>query len=1683
MRNSFKSNMVLKYAFKFRRYTSKFYRTIYTELRKHSTLKHSLEISNPKQNLTLSLLIGFFFFIQGLQAQNFEDIAITGVISGNNTDNALFSATSPTIPSLTFVRAQRLSGNQAGFFTQSGDNIVYRHTNDGIGPQNIPDNFSLIRLSFLEADGTTLIPVNDFRFVINDIDGPDNEGLATNCESGVRFTATEVTTNLIVDDTPPDLSAIGTVQESNGPESNVMFEYNDVNFVEYINYADDGFLKVFDLNQNDFAITTPGFSVCSKDSDGDGIGDDVDIDDDDDGILDVVESNGNDPNGDADGDGLPNYLDTQDNSGDGIPQYDSNADGSTTDYTDINSDGVPDIYEASQDDDDLPNHLDLDSDGDGIPDNIEAQNATGYIAPFGMDSDLDGLDDAYEFSGGINPINTDGLQANADSVPDFIDLDSDNDGVPDTVEAYDTDGDNVADTIPANSDTDKDGIDDNFDLNANGYTDRPDAATNNGQTASSFPDDDNPGGNRDWRDARDTDNDGIQDHEDPDDDNDGILDLAEHNGNDPFGDEDGDGTQNYIDNKQDFGSMGDGSITDYTDSNNDGIPDAYDFDDDGIPNHLDLDSDNDGIPDNIEAQSTSGYIAPNNDAASNGGVDSAYSGGLTAVNTDNADNPDYLDLDSDNDGETDTTEAGLSLNGVVGINGLDSNSETVDDFSDINGNFDNTQEDNFPDADSDVGAGGDVDYRDLTVPTINNLSTNDNTPSLTGTHDSDAVLTVMVNGTSYTEGDGNLTDNGDGTWVLNVPATLGEGTYDITASSNLGPLNKTDTTTNELVIDTTAPLIAIDTIAGDDIINALEDDSPVAISGTTDAEDGQIVSVVLNGNTYTATVASGTWSLDVPPADAQALDDNETVTADVSDASGNPAVQATRDIEHDDVPPALTIDTIAGDDIINALEDDSPVTISGTTDAEDGQIVSVVLNGNTYTATVATGAWSLNVPPADAQALDDNETVTADVSDASGNPAVQATRNIEHDDVPPALTIDTIAGDDIINALEDDSPVAISGTTDAEDGQIVSVVLNGNTYTATVATGAWSLNVPPADAQALDDNETVTADVSDTSGNPAVQATRDIEHDTTPPIIVIDTPIENDGLINADEDGDVTISGTTDAEDGQVVTVTLSDGTNSIITTATVMGNTWTASDADISTLTNGPITVDADVSDTAGNPANDQQTVILDNAAPNAPQIVDLSDDSADDTDNITADNTLIFTGTAEPDSEVELFLNGTSIGTITTDNLGNWSFDHTSTVLPDGDYTLTAITTDAAGNISPTSADFDFTVDTEEPTVDSFSTDDITPILTGQSAPNTIVNIEIDIDADGTPDATYVATSDASGNWNLDIETATPESGSLPTFSDGSVLDVTVIDVAGNSGTGTIDISVDSDNDGLTDNEETALGTDPNNSDTDGDGRSDGQEANIDNTDPLDDCSSIDGTPLTTSDCDSDGLTNQEEADLGTDPNNADSDDDGLNDGEEVGIGTDPNNPDSDGDNITDGQEVLDATDPLDDCDSVDGTPLSDSDCDADGLTYSEELALGTDPDNADTDGDRISDSQEISDNTNPLDGCNSKGGTPPDGLPCDIEIETDLVSPEINDGIFQITNIESFPNNTVRIYNRWGVLVFDTNGYDNGNNSFRGLSTGRATINVNEELPVGVYFYTIDYMIDGDAKVKNGYLYINR
>lgn len=194
----------------------------------------------------------------------------------------------------------------------------------------------------------------------------------------------------------------------------------------------------------------------------------TDIDRDNDGIPDSVEGST-----DKDADGIPNYLDL-DSDNDGIPDIiegggtDTNGDGTADSTTDSDGDGLVDPYDpdsagSSQpipdtDGDGVPDYLDVDSDGDGISDTIEGHDP--YVPPTNTDGDGDGLDNAYDKdSGGANspPTDTDG-----DGSSDYRDLDSDGDGSSDYNEAFDSNGDGLADVKRSGIDSNGNGIDDAF---------------------------------------------------------------------------------------------------------------------------------------------------------------------------------------------------------------------------------------------------------------------------------------------------------------------------------------------------------------------------------------------------------------------------------------------------------------------------------------------------------------------------------------------------------------------------------------------------------------------------------------------------------------------------------------------------------------------------------------------------------------------------------------------------------------------------------------------------------------------------------------------------------------------------------------------------------------------------------------------------------------------------------------------------------------------------------------------------------------------------------------------------------------------------------------------------------------------------------------------------------------------
>ncbi|HZL11045.1 MAG TPA: gliding motility-associated C-terminal domain-containing protein, partial [Prolixibacteraceae bacterium] len=270
---------------------------------------------------------------------------------------------------------------------------------------------------------------------------------------------------------------------------------------------------------------------------------------------------------------------------------------------------------------------------------------------------------------------------------------------------------------------------------------------------------------------------------------------------------------------------------------------------------------------------------------------------------------------------------------------------------------------------------------------------------------------------------------------------------------------------------------------------------------------------------------------------------------------------------------------------------------------------------------------------------------------------------------------------------------------------------------------------------------------------------------------------------------------------------------------------------------------------------------------------------------------------------------------------------------------------------------------------------------------------------------------------------------------------------------------------------------------------------------------------------DSDGDGIPDNIEAQSSADyalPSGEDLDQDGLDNNYEqsgiIPIDTDEDgipdylDQDSDGDSVYDEFET--------------GFTLSGMDSDNDGFDnnidrsdgYGNPNGIIQDPEvdllntdyatnvnfrNEDDDGDGVLTIREHPNpdqNGKPQDPYDSDGNGTPDYLQFnranensedDLEV-FQLLTPD-GDGMndrFIIRNIEEYPNNTMKIFNRWGVIVYEVESYGTGDNFFTGESKGRVTISSHKQLPVGTYYYILSYTNENNVvKNRTGYIYINR
>jgi hypothetical protein len=420
--------------------------------------------------------------------------------------------------------------------------------------------------------------------------------------------------------------------------------------------------------------------------------------------------------------------------------------------------------------------------------------------------------------------------------------------------------------------------------------------------------------------------------------------------------------------------------------------------------------------------------------------------------------------------------------------------------------------------------------------------------------------------------------------------------------------------------------------------SAQTNDATPLIAGTTNAPVGSAVIVGVDGQILNATVQpGGSWNVTAAALGTGTF----AVDASITDPDGNVGT-ATQLLAVDSTMPTTIV--IAGGPSVST-NDDTP-TISGTTDAADGRIVTVGVAGQTLTGTVTAGTWTVTADPI----VDGTHPVTASIDDVGGNPG-EATQMLTIDTVDPVVVIGS--GDETVQTTDPTPEISGGGVT---PGSSVTVVVGDQTLTTTVEPdGTWS--VTPTEPLPPGDN-LVTVTITDPAGNTGTGT------QTITVVALVTTVTIDGGMTAATNDTTPTISGTTNAADGRILTVVVSTQT----LTTTVGGGVWSV---DVAQLADGTYTVLASVGVSDGTPAASSQSLTIDTVDPAVvlPPIVE------------TADPSLDIAGSGEtPGSTVTVVVAGQTL-TTTVGPDGTWSVTPTSP-LPPGANVVTVTVTDPAGN-----------------------------------------------------------------------------------------------------------------------------------------------------------------------------------------------------------------------------------------------------------------------------------------------------------------------------------------------------------------------------------------------------------------
>ncbi len=637
-------------------------------------------------------------------------------------------------------------------------------------------------------------------------------------------------------------------------------------------------------------------------------------------------------------------------------------------------------------------------------------------------------------------------------------------------------------------------------------------------------------------------------------------------------------------------------------------------------------------------------------------------------------------------------------------------------------------------------------------------STDDNTPTLSGTGTVGTVVTVYADDVAV----GSASVAANGTWSVTTSPLSGDGVKKLKAIAVDGAGQASPATGDyPIVLDTTAPTKPATVVATDDqgaVTGAIAaggstDDASPAFSGS-GAKAGDTVKLY-DGATLigsTAVNADGSWSLSPEKPLGQGA---HSITHTLTDAAGNTSAAS--------APLTFTVDTSnvvvsvghAVDDqgskqgnlASGAVTDDTTPTLVGTATA--GAIVTVTENSTVVGSTTAdaNGNWSLTLP---AQAEGAHK-YTATAVNAAGTKG-EASLSLTIDTTAPNAPAIGKATDDVgsvqgpltSGSATDDTTPTLTGS-GATPGDVIKVYDNASPIGSTTVQpdGSWSFTPTTPLTEGL---HRLSTSAVDAAGNESPRSGDfTVNVDITPP------PQLNASLIQVLDDvgaiqGPIASGAQTDdskptyagkADPAQVASINVYDNGKLIGSTAVNADGTWRFEPT--LPLDTGPHSLTAQAVDSAGNVSatTPASTFTLLGTAPAAPAITGVSDNRGSVTGNIakdasTDDNTPTLSGTGTVGTVVTVYADGVAVGSASVAANGTWSVT-TNPLGADGVKNLSAVAADGAGQTSAATGIYPIVLDTTPPSTPSMiaaadkvgavqgpivsgdTTDDVSPTFSG--------------------------------------------------------------------------------------------------------------------------------------------------------------------------------------------------------------------------------------------------------------------------------------------------------------------------------------------------------------------------------